>query len=74
MGSQSSQLVTLKAKICQETVSHGKTSSGQGRQTDRLTLKPSNLASVKVNYWNFSVSQAVKVPSPDVFAENRFIF
>ena len=33
---------------------------GQGRQTDRSTLKPSILASVKVNYWKFAVGQAVK--------------
>ena len=44
-----------------------KTYSGQGCQTDRLTLKPSMLASVKVNYWEIPVRQGVKVPSPDVF-------
>ena len=38
-------------------ISQGKTSSGQGCQTDRPTLKPSSLASVKVNYWQKAVGQ-----------------
>ena len=40
----------------------------QGRQTDRSTLKPSSLPSVKVNYWKIAVGHGVKVPSPDIFA------
>ena len=33
-------------------------------QTDRSTLKPNSLASVKVNYWKLAVRQGVKLPSP----------
>ena len=36
-------------QTCQETVSQGKMSSGQGCQTDRSTLKHGSLASVTVN-------------------------
>ena len=32
------------------------------------TLKPSSLASVKVNYWRIAVCQGLKVPSPEIFA------
>ena len=39
----------------------------QGFKTDRFTLKPSSLASVKVNYRKNAVGQVVKVPSPDTF-------
>ena len=35
----------------------------QGFKTDRFTLKPSSLASVKVNYRKNAVGQGVKVPS-----------
>ena len=44
----------------------------QGCQTDRSTLKPSSLASVKVNIWKIAVVQGAgaKVPSPDVLAWN----
>ena len=43
---------------CHETVSQGKTSSSNGRQTDRSTLKPSSLASVQVNYWKNAVRRS----------------
>ena len=59
--------ICLSKQRCQETVSQGKTSSGRGCQTDRSTLKPSSLTSVKVNDWKIAVGQGVKVPSPDIF-------
>ena len=39
---------TTLAQRCRETVSQGKTSSGQGCQADRSTLRPSSLPSVEV--------------------------
>ena len=48
-------------------VRQGKTCSGQGCQTDRSTLKPSGLASVKVNCWKMAVCQELRVPSRDIF-------
>ena len=54
------------SKICQQTVSQEKTSRGQGCKTDRSTLEPSILASVKVNYWKIAVGQGVEVPSPGI--------
>ena len=51
-------------QICQETVSQGKTASGQGCQTNRSILKPSTLASVKVKLLEFSVGHWLKMPSP----------
>ena len=45
---------------CQEKVS-------QGCKTKRFRLKPSSLASVKVNYWKIAVGQGVKEPYPDIF-------
>ena len=56
--------------IVQETVSNGKTSSGQGRQTDPSALKPSSLASVKAIFGKIAVSQGLKVPSPDISASD----
>ena len=53
---------------CHKAVSQDKTSIVQGCQTDRFILKPSSLASVKVNYWKIAVSQGVKGPSSDIFA------
>ena len=41
--------------------------SGQGCHTDRSILKPSSLASVKVNYWKLAVGQRGQVPSPGIF-------
>ena len=53
---------------CQETVSQGKTSSGQGCQMDRSALKSSSLhPSVKAIYRKIAVRQGVKVRSPDIF-------
>ena len=49
--------VDVVVQRCQETVSQGKTSSGQGRQTDRSTLKSASLASVKANHWKIAVGQ-----------------
>ena len=49
-------------QVGQETVSQGEKSSGQGYQTDRPTLKPSSLASVKDFFWKIAVGQGVKVP------------
>ena len=39
-----------------------------GCEAKRSTLKPSILTSVKVTYGKIAVGQAVKVPSPDMFA------
>ena len=41
--------------------------SDQGCQIDSSTLKPSSLASVKVNHWKIAVGRGVKVPFPDIF-------
>ena len=48
-----------------QMVSGGKTSSCQGRKTDRSTLKTSSLASIKVKCWKNAAGQGAKVPSPD---------
>ena len=55
-------------QICQEPVNQEQTSSRQGCQTDRSSLKPSSGASLKVNYWQLADGQGVKKPSPDIFA------
>ena len=52
----------------QETVSQGKTWSGQGCQTKRSTLKPSSLASVKVPYWRIAVGQGRSPLNPSSLA------
>ena len=58
-------------QICQETVSQGNTSIGQGSQADRSTLKTNILASGKGNYGDIAVSQGVNVPSPDMCTRDR---
>ena len=62
-----------EGQICLETVSQGKTSSGQGCNIGRSTLKPtgSSLASVKVKYWRIAFGHGVKVRSPDIFGGGR---
>ena len=49
----------------------GQSPVGQGCKTERSTLKPSNLASVKVNRWKVAVGQGVKGPSPGISGPNR---
>ena len=62
-------LIDHREQSCQETISQGKTSSGQGRQIDRSALK--NLVvwrqSRQIN-GKIAVRQGVKVPSPGIFA------
>ena len=59
-------LVPPPSQRCQEVASQGKTSNGQGCQTDRPSLKPtsinSSLGSVCANHWEIAVGQGVKVP------------
>ena len=54
-------------RICQETVSQGKTCTGQGCDSECSTLKPSSLALVTETKQGHAVSQGAKVPSPDIF-------
>ena len=46
---------------------NGKRLAVEDVQTDRSTLEPSSLATVKGNYWKTSVGQSLKVPCPDIF-------
>ena len=54
-----------------ETVSQGKTSSGQGCQTNPSTLKPTSLPSDKQFFGKIAVCQGLEVPSPDIFDLDR---
>lgn len=60
----------LKSAVClkqvhQKTVSQGKTSTGQGCESESSALNPSVLASIKEKKWEIVVSQGVKMLSPD---------
>ena len=55
---------------CQGTVSQGKACIGQGCKSECFTLKPSSVASVKVNKRENDVRQGVEVPSPDIFRQD----
>ena len=54
-------------KRCQEKANQRKTYDGQGCSSKPSTLKPSSLASVRVNYWKIAVFQGLNVPSPGMF-------